>query len=455
MNVVRTPGGSNHSHTELGLSAEPDSWFSRLMIMLICLFLGSLILLPGNYQLFKLSLAGCLCLVAVFRMIYERALFLHSTVLAWFLLYLSLGLFYSMVGVMNEASDIVKIIMLYVVYPAVYVIIISQLRSESSVRSIVKLLIFCTWLVSLLVILQVLSVFGVDIPYFRYIEALFSENGLTDSKSYTPRVLSSLIFLLPFTVACLVVYSDSMRIVSRTTLWISFILAMMAVILASRQVIMLLGVIAPIFIWIAILSMRGEGRRLAFRGFRNTLLYMIVFFVLSVLVLNQFIEIDMSDLGGKLLDAFDTSGNESAMIRAEQFERLLNGFNSHPSLGVGLGVGLPDYTRDPIAPWNYELRYFALLYQTGVFGFFLYASGVLWLLWVGRYVITSGGRMATHTVTLFSGLLGALLSEATNPYLNQFGRLWMIFLPLAIVNIWLINQSMCRNRSSDDSLLAT
>ena len=422
-------------------STRRYGWLSTLLNGLIYLFIGSLILLPGNYQAYKFSLAGVLCLVAVFRMLYEKALHLNSIVLIWFLLYLGIGLFYSMIGIMNEASNIVKIILLYVVYPATYILIISQLRSESSVRGVVKLLIFCTYLVSLLVILKVLSAFGVNIPYFWYVEGLFSQHGLTNSTSYTPRVLSSLVFLFPFSVACLVVYSGPMRVVSRKLLWISFALSLMAVILSSRQVIMLLGAVMPVFIWVAILFMKGKNRKLALKKLKTTLLYMASLFIISVMTLNQFIDIDVLDLGGKLLDAFDVGANESAIIRAEQFERLISGFNQNPVTGVGLGVGLPDYTRDPSAPWNYELRYFALLYQTGFFGFLLYVAGVLWLLLSGRYVIGGGGQMATHTITMFSGLFGALISEATNPYLNQFGHLWMIFLPLAIVNIWLINKT--------------
>jgi hypothetical protein len=169
-------------------------------------------------------------------------------------------------------------------------------------------------------------------------------------------------------------------------------------------------------------------------------LIIIIILLVSVSALALVVDIRWDRLLTEFTESFDPAVNEAAMIRIEQLIALLNGLEDVPVFGAGLGMGV-EYIRDPEAPWNYELRYFALLYQVGILGFILYGLGVAWMLYRGIHIISGNSMFGAYMFSMLCGCCGALIAEATNPYLNQFGHLWMIFLPLATINLWLAQKS--------------
>ncbi len=91
-------------------------------------------------------------------------------------------------------------------------------------------------------------------------------------------------------------------------------------------------------------------------------------------------------------------------------------------------------------PWAYELYYLALLFQTGLLGFMAYGAGVAWTHVMGLRVIREGGPLGEMMLPILVGTSCFLIANATDPYLARFDGLWVIFLPLAVVNLWLLSR---------------
>ena len=87
------------------------------------------------------------------------------------------------------------------------------------------------------------------------------------------------------------------------------------------------------------------------------------------------------------------------------------------------------YIRSDVMPWAYELSYLALLYQTGLVGLGIYATGIAWIYFMGVKILRSGGMFAESMLPLLVGMTCFLVANATNPYLAKFDGLWIIFLP--------------------------
>jgi hypothetical protein len=100
-------------------------------------------------------------------------------------------------------------------------------------------------------------------------------------------------------------------------------------------------------------------------------------------------------------------------------------------LGIRLGI---------TQPWSYELSYIALLYHTGLCGLGLYAAGVVWIFFTGWRIIRSGHPLAQRLIPVLVGTACFLIANATNPYLEKYDYMWVIFLPLAYVNLWLLRE---------------
>ena len=93
-------------------------------------------------------------------------------------------------------------------------------------------------------------------------------------------------------------------------------------------------------------------------------------------------------------------------------------------------------------PWAYELTYLALLFHTGAVGTFLYVACVGWIYWQGVQVIRHSAMYGPWMLAVLTGVSGLLIANATNPYLAKFDFMWVLFLPLAIINRHLLEKSI-------------
>ena len=118
-----------------------------------------------------------------------------------------------------------------------------------------------------------------------------------------------------------------------------------------------------------------------------------------------------------------------------------------PILGAGHGAPAFGSIRSEERPWLYELYYLALLYQTGLVGFTAYAAGIFWIYWMGVRVIRAGGQLSALMVACLVGMSSFLIANATNPYLAGLDGMWAIFLPLALINFWLLRHPAPRRSS--------
>ena len=98
-------------------------------------------------------------------------------------------------------------------------------------------------------------------------------------------------------------------------------------------------------------------------------------------------------------------------------------------------------------PWAYELTYLALLFQTGLVGTGFYTAGVIWIYVTGIGVLRGGGPLGRMMFPTLVGLSCFLIANGTNPYLPRFDGLWVIFLPVALINLWLIERATARSHS--------
>jgi hypothetical protein len=140
------------------------------------------------------------------------------------------------------------------------------------------------------------------------------------------------------------------------------------------------------------------------------------------------------------IEGFDFAGAGSASVRAEQFFTLYNGWQQTPLFGAGHGASALGPLRSVEMPWAYELSYAALLFHTGIIGFLIYSSGVICIFWMGLKIMRSGHWLGIYMLPVLVGTTCFLIANATNPYLEKFDYIWVIFLPVALINIWLLNK---------------
>ena len=61
--------------------------------------------------------------------------------------------------------------------------------------------------------------------------------------------------------------------------------------------------------------------------------------------------------------------------------------------------------------------------------------GILWIYLKGIQILKYNSDLSPYMLPLLVGLSCFLVANATNPYLQKYDYLWVIFLPIAIINL--------------------
>lgn len=254
----------------------------------------------------------------------------------------------------------------------------------------------------------------------------------------------------PIWVASLLVPHDKLLPPMKLRL-IAAISCAVAALIAGRQAILLTTILAPGFLWVASILIgraradRRELSRTELRKARQRRLWLVAAMVLGVIGVGSFSFNTAPLSGSAVTSAFRTVGaayfgtgsaeDADTLIRQEESHALLGGFRDNPVLGRGLGATFPAYSRDDLRPWNFELQYHMLLFDTGLVGvlFAIAAAGVL--VYGGRRAVTRRPDLAGCLAVTTVGCVAMLAAAASNPYLQAPGYNWALYLPIVVINV--------------------
>jgi len=163
--------------------------------------------------------------------------------------------------------------------------------------------------------------------------------------------------------------------------------------------------------------------------------------------LRVFLPLELSSIveGGNTVSSYD----HATLIpnrRYEQATILYNNWLDKPFFGHGSGAvgyrsnGAPYIRGDITHPWAYELIYSQFLFHWGLIGFLSYALGLFIIYKTLLKIFYLDPIFGPYAISILFGSLGFMVGTASNPYLIRFDSYYVIFLPIAIVNLWLMKK---------------
>jgi O-antigen ligase len=326
----------------------------------------------------------------------------------------------------------------------VYAVLISGVTQKRILIGLQKTIVVATLCIAVQGGVYFLTQAGV-LPENRYADLLsfdWESQGIGFHEGYVGMQypgLNSLPFLIPFLFASLLTRSpgDKSGPVSRTWLRISLFSGLAMVLASGRRALLLVTFMAPLITFFFLRFHPSQTWRLSIRAFFRAVAFLAVSSVIVLLLIDIIYEVNLSSLFDRVSEGFDfraTTFDEGAGARHEQYLALIRGWFENPLLGAGHGASAYGSIRSETMPWAYELSYVALLFQVGLLGFLAYVAGVVWIYWVGIRMIGEGGALAHMMIPGLVGMTCFLVATATNPYLARFDGLWVLFLPLAVIN---------------------
>ena len=376
---------------------------------------------------------------------------LHPTVALWTLFLITVGALFALRGMFLGAPGALKAAQVYVLWPLVYAVLISGVTQKRILIGLQRTIVVATLFIAVQGGVYFLTQAGV-LPENRYADVLsfdWESQAIGFHEGYVgmqyPGV-NSLPFLVPFLFASLLTLSPDNKSgpVSRTWVGVSFFTGLAMVLASGRRALLLVTFMAPPLSFALLLFDHSQTWRLSMRSFFRAVAFLAVSIVILVLLMNTVYKVNLSALFDRFSEGFDfraTTFDEGAGARHEQYLALIRGWFENPLLGAGHGASAYGSIRSETMPWAYELSYVALLFQTGLLGFLAYSAGVIWICWTGIKMIREDRALGKVMLPALVGMTCFLVATATNPYLARFDGLWVLFLPLAVINFGLCHFS--------------
>ena len=399
-----------------------------------------MLLLPLTHQPIKYVLLGVLIGGIVARSMIGASPKWHPLILHWTSLMVLVGLSYMLYGLFHGGPGAVRVGTIYVVWPLAYTFFIGALTHRDTMRRLVQCILIANIGISIFLLSFVLNKAGFlpDSLYFHIEQEqrIGFREGYVQIVSYS---LYSLFFTQMFVMAALFTWpNDDRAPVSRFWLWVSAGFGAIIILLSGRRALWLVFILAPFItfaLWMAC-SRRGD-KTAASLNARAIFAVAGLFVALGAIAFSIF-DLNFTGIVGRFIAAFDSGAEHAASVRRMQISALIAGWQDQPIFGNGLGTGAPLFVRVFEKPWLYEMSYLALLFHTGLVGFLVYGLAVSWIFYMGIRMIRSGHLYGYVMLPMLVGLSGILIANGTNPYLSSFDSIWTIFLPVALINLWIV-----------------
>lgn len=409
------------------------------------LFLFSMIFVPTSYQVERLALLVLALIGSGLRVIRGRAA-MDTSVVTLFYFYIVAGLVFGLHGLFEGTAGAWPNVRLFALWPFIYAVLVAGSSSNWSIWPRVWA-VLATSLAAVELYALIYILVSQDIaPRWMYLELDLGQNigfyrGFT---AFTLYNVSSLVFLVPLTIAALIVWprtSSKSAPVPRTLLYLLAGIGCALAVASGRRGLIVAILAAPVLsLWVRRWGpVPSERRRVKpwlvgsiLAG--TSLLWVFSSFADVVRSQTSYVYAEMVR-GIQLADA-------STSLRAKQFGALIEGWWFAPTFGHGLGAHLPDLIVSAEQPWAYELSYVALLFQVGFVGVLVYAAGIVWIWRRCRQIASTDPAARIILLPILVAMVCFLLANATNPYLAKFDYLWVIFLPVAVINGWSVKESL-------------
>jgi len=335
-------------------------------------------------------------------------------------------------GLLNGAPGALRTYTVDVIYPLVLPILYFYYCERGGFWLVAKVIVFGGTLVACYDILYILSELGVA-PFFRplYIDELslnFATYGLITH--FTSAHLNALFFAFPFTMALLFMNGMCEIKIPHNFLIVSVVLQLICVLLATRAALLAVAGLAPVMIAILNLIVHKKLKiSLSLRGLK-TMLIILGFVLLLILNFGEELLGIWDFLSDKILYEGDPNSDAE---RALSRDALFEGWLTSPIFGHGTGSYTPLITRSE-NPWEYEVTYYALLFQKGIVGFI--GTFLLYIVIIIKSVELSRRcpELYPAGIALCVAFISFLIANAYDPYLGKLGYMWVVFIPLSFAS---------------------
>jgi hypothetical protein len=359
---------------------------------------------------------------------------IYSTkLIQWFFIYILFYVVWIGYGFININPGVFDFFRVQIIWPFLYLALLSYVNSTTSIYYIIKLLIITVFIISVYSIYALLIVMGLAPNLIGFDE--FNLIGIHQGFTHVLLLSTgSLVFLLPFVMFLSTVSNNELlnKInISPYFLSLSMYTSVACGILSGRRILWVLILFSFLVSFIYNLWNQLSNRKIYNMLLKS--IFTIILFVILVYAFNDKIGLDINKMVYRFTEEIDLTNKSTA--RNQQMKVLLNEYSKRPIFGTGFGTGVSSVVRSEKRSWTYELTYHLYLYNTGLIGIIIFVSLLLYLFYWGRHLYKMDKRNVEIIYVTLGSYASMLIASAINPFFtSSFDFQWMLFLPIGILN---------------------
>jgi len=361
------------------------------------------------------------------------------------LYYITLGLIYAGYGLVLGNPGAVASVQAYVIYPAILLLALQFSNNERFILGLPYVFVLSGIAVSLYGFSLLGSAAGIT-PSFLAVDIGLSSTIFVDDENFGMGLstVMPMLFIVPFSIALLTLkYLEGIKLNHSFLIIVTIGFGILFSILTGRRTLWLVIALSP-FLTISFYSIKLARARLPWRA----ILVIIIFVVFGIFywdlltnIISEKLGFDMNERLRTVFEIFSSNKDASIQHKQDQSVFMLNAWGDQPLFGYGHGATVQGILSSDETSWAYEASYVLLLHNTGLIGFIAYSVGIAWIYMHAILIIKRVERLSNLMIATMVGFSCFLIANSTNPYFGKIDSIWVLFFPLAIINMVLMNKS--------------
>jgi len=349
----------------------------------------------------------------------------------WLLLYLLMNLLYLLYGILKGNPGTNYYWTIYIFWPIIYILywITIDIKLLKSLFKVFYIAYISIIIIGIIAFLQINNY----LPSIVNIETLGFNAGMRPLFAFNViqgGCIVSFIFLFPFYLTIYITKEKFSKSLFNTLI---LVLSFIFIFATSRRALILSIFYLPFIIFFFCRMLKIEQRRLFLNHYGNKIFIVFGLPVLLIFIFSIYLGLfDTGMFNDFIMSAFSDTVQNSSDERSTQAVALIQGWAHSPFFGLGPGIDAT-VSRSNI-PGFYELSYAALLFSRGLFGFSIYFIQIILLIIWGIRLSNKSSEMTPYMISYNVAFVSFMISNATNPYLDAYDHLWVIFLFICLQN---------------------
>ena len=408
-----------------------------------------MLLFPQEFRGIKMGVMFVI-LLSISKLILENKgkIQFDKFLFTWFFIYFLIGLLPILIGFIRKNPASEKYITVYLLWVVLYFIFSVGISYRPNIlMELIRVLKIALILISITGICAFL-VYNFYPGLNAVVLFFFDPNYRPGYKFTAIDAQCSVSFIYLFTFYLTSFFVENVKIkVSQLLIILTGIIFAIA---TSKRILLFLIALFPFILFIFLLLV---GNKSKLNIFTRKAIYMfsIIIFMFIINIPLQFI--DLSSIVQYTKSAFHVNKEKQAVeriskgdgtyiiddganIRTKQIKSLVEGWKNNPIFGAGAGINA-SVVRSEL-PGTYEMTYHAMLFERGILGLTLFVILIACLNLIGIKLIRRESIYADYIIASIVAMDIFLVANATNPYLMAYDFMWTLFLPVALLNVAIV-----------------